>query len=52
MARAKQLDKQRAVNSGISLPTSLIKDARKAAFSQGKSLSGLVRELLLKELKA
>lgn len=39
------------MNSGISLPTALIKEAKKAAFSQGKSLSGLVRELLMRELQ-
>jgi len=42
---------RKAKSAGISLPPQLIKDARKFAFSQNLSLSGLVRVLLTQKLE-
>lgn len=51
MARAKTPDNKRSVPAGVSLPLPLINKARKTASTQGKSLSGYIRELLMKELQ-
>jgi len=51
MARAKIPDNLKAVPAHISLPYPMIQQLRKIATPQGKSLSGYVRELLLKELQ-
>lgn len=51
MARATVPENKKAVPAHISLPLPMIQKARKIATAQGKSLSGYVREILLKELQ-
>jgi hypothetical protein len=43
---------KKACVTGISLPPALAASARKYAIASGKSLSGLIRELLIMHLKA
>jgi predicted DNA binding CopG/RHH family protein len=50
MARKPVAENKRAKAAGISLPSDLIRAARKAAFQQGMSLSSYVRVLLMKKL--
>jgi hypothetical protein len=42
---------KKACVTGISLPPALAASARKFAIASGKSLSGLIRELLITHLK-
>jgi len=50
MARKPVAENKRAKAAGISLPSDLIRVARKAAFQKGMSLSSYVRVLLLEKL--
>jgi hypothetical protein len=52
MPRALVPANKKAVPAHISLPLPLIQKARKIATTQGKSLSGYMRELLMNELKS
>jgi len=52
MANPKLPDHKKSKTTGISLPLPLQRSARKHAAQQGRSLSGLIRELLIKELAA
>jgi hypothetical protein len=50
MAQRKLPLHKKSKAAGISLPPDIIREARKRAHSQGMSLSGLVRSLLIAKL--
>ena len=50
MARVAVPDNERSRAAGISLPAQLIQTARRKAYGEGKSLSSLVRSLLIAHL--
>jgi hypothetical protein len=52
MARKPVAENKKAKAAGISLPSDLIRVARKAAFQKGMSLSSYVRVLLVEKLNA
>lgn len=50
MARKPVAESKRAKAAGISLPSDLIRAARKVAFQKGMSLSSYVRVMLVQKL--
>ena len=52
MANPKKPDNKKAQTTGVSLPPHILKEAKKAAFEEGKSLSGFLRDLLVQRLSA
>jgi len=52
MANPKKPEHKKAQTTGVSLPPHILREAKKAAFARGLSLSGFMRDLLLRELQS